>query len=325
MTAAAARLVLALAFLVAACGPLDVADRGIGGTGQTADRGIGGTGIVGTVTAFGSIWVNGLRVAVPARVPVVLAGRPVRPEALAVGQMVAVLATGEPLVAEEIRIRLAVIGPVTSARERQVTVLGQRIQLPDTGPVPTPGTWIGVSGLRRPDGTLDAGWWTPVPPGRWQVTGPVTAAGNGRVTVGGLTLATTAEPASGDTVRLAGPWVDGQPVLESLTPRPLNPFGDRVDRLVVETWTDRGEGVADGASAADQPRGRVVLDLDLDAGGRPTLSGAGPAPAIGDTERPAPGRSAGPGRNPGRDHGRDFGRDSGAGRDGPGGGGRGGR
>ena len=53
------------------------ADRGIGGTGapaalsaasRTADRGIGGTGIIGVVTGFGSIFVNGLEIQYPADV-----------------------------------------------------------------------------------------------------------------------------------------------------------------------------------------------------------------------------------------------------------------
>ena len=46
-------------------------DRGIGGTGvfsepDDGDRGIGGTGVIGTIRKFGSIIVNGMRIAYPA-------------------------------------------------------------------------------------------------------------------------------------------------------------------------------------------------------------------------------------------------------------------
>ncbi len=61
-----------LLVLLVACIPFagaPASDRGIGGTGAPAsgpvisDRGIGGTGIVGVVTGFGSVFVNGLEVA----------------------------------------------------------------------------------------------------------------------------------------------------------------------------------------------------------------------------------------------------------------------
>lgn len=38
------------------------ADSGIGGTGQQAQEGIGGTGIIGVITGFASVCVNGLEI-----------------------------------------------------------------------------------------------------------------------------------------------------------------------------------------------------------------------------------------------------------------------
>ena len=49
-----------------------MADRGFGGTGQVADRGLGGTGIVGTITGFASVCVNGVEVAFDATAPVLV-------------------------------------------------------------------------------------------------------------------------------------------------------------------------------------------------------------------------------------------------------------
>ena len=59
--------------LMSACASQRTADRGIGGTGISGGlaaggiggTGIGGLGLIGTVTAFGSIWVNGVRLALP--------------------------------------------------------------------------------------------------------------------------------------------------------------------------------------------------------------------------------------------------------------------
>src|SRR6266567_550661 len=55
-------------------------DQGIGGTGITRgdDHGIGGTGIVGVIQRFGSIYVNGERIAYASDVPVRIDGEPHR-------------------------------------------------------------------------------------------------------------------------------------------------------------------------------------------------------------------------------------------------------
>src|SRR5580698_2173075 len=85
--------------LVGACLPLSdtpAADRGIGGTGAPsngpamADRGIGGTGIVGTITGFGSVFVNGLEVAYAPGTPMTVDGVAEPDAALRVGQLEAI-------------------------------------------------------------------------------------------------------------------------------------------------------------------------------------------------------------------------------------------
>ena len=75
------------------------ADRGIGGTGAPAsgpaisDRGIGGTGIVGVITGFGSVFVNGLEVAYTPTTPVTVDGVPDPDAVLRVGQLVTIVAS----------------------------------------------------------------------------------------------------------------------------------------------------------------------------------------------------------------------------------------
>ncbi len=139
---------------------------GIGGTGHKPSgdgRGIGGTGIVGTVTAFGSIWVNGVEVHYRDDQPVTLYGRAGTPGDLRVGQVVEVEAdeSSAGLKARAIGVRHAVAGPVASIDPvgGEMTVLGQRVRLPAGDPltdVLRPGERVAVSGLRDQDGVVVA-------------------------------------------------------------------------------------------------------------------------------------------------------------------------
>ena len=140
---------------------------GIGGTGLRAEGGLGGTGIVGTVTAFGSIVVQGRHIGLPPALEVHEEDRPASPADLRVGQVVAVLATGRENgrpVAVRVRVRYAVEGPVEHVRRTPdgtwLTVAGQRVRLAPAarveGPAPRRGAWAQVSGLRRADSSVRA-------------------------------------------------------------------------------------------------------------------------------------------------------------------------
>ena len=85
---------------------------GIGGTGA-AEGGIGGTGLIGVITGFASICVNGVEVHYDTGTPVSADGLPMSLDHLAVGQVVAVQAIGEgdQLSARSISIMRAAVGP----------------------------------------------------------------------------------------------------------------------------------------------------------------------------------------------------------------------
>ncbi len=96
---------------------------GIGGTGSVAE-GMGGTGlpadatrvgIVGTITGFASVCVNGMEVHYQPQTPVTENGTPASPAALAVGQVVAIEAVKGPggWNARAVAIVNALEGPVT--------------------------------------------------------------------------------------------------------------------------------------------------------------------------------------------------------------------
>lgn len=151
-------------------------DRGIGGTGirfaqaEEGDRGIGGTGIVGVVTGFASICVNGMHVVYDPALLVAFGEMAEPPTALRVGQVVIISADEHAgaVRARRVSVRYEVAGPVESVEPGALVVAGQRVTL--VGAVPGGTGWkvgdnVLVSGLRAPDGSIAASRIDPRPPG----------------------------------------------------------------------------------------------------------------------------------------------------------------
>jgi hypothetical protein len=320
-----APLVLSLVLLIAACAggafAPGQADRGIGGTGiGIADRGIGGTGIVGTVTAFGSVWVNGLRVELPTSALVRIEGQPAGVGDVRIGQVIAVTAaaTGPTgLSARVLDVRYAIAGPVERVAGAAATILGQRVEMEAAlgRDAAAPGAWVAVSGLRRPDGVVVAGRIDPWSAARgWLLRGRLEVVTPETIQVSGLTVGraglTGADveavlASDGRSVRIAG-RVLGQ--ASSVTADPINPFGATVGALSVETYTDESGAVADGLLADATslgpfaPSSRIVIDSVFSRGGGGGDARAFGAPALGGRAAPdgdPSARAAGLGR--GRD------------------------
>ena len=149
-------------------GPAPDPVGGMGGTGIVAALAPGESGrVVGTITRFGSICVNGLRVSYDADTPTELDGRTFNAADLHIGQLVRieVMAAQDGLRAERIALLSSVVGIVTARDEegREFRVLGQPVQLgvdtwiAMTGTaVPALGTPVRVSGLMTPSGSVSA-------------------------------------------------------------------------------------------------------------------------------------------------------------------------
>lgn len=151
-------------------------DSGIGGTGHSAggdDSGIGGTGIYGSITGFGSVCVNGLRVHHDAGTKIEVNGRNAGSESLGLGHVVWIHARARDgrMHAERLSVLSAAVGPVTAidlpGRRLEigrltVQVPEEAILLDDRGrrredlAAFAPGDSLDVSGLPTPDGTLVA-------------------------------------------------------------------------------------------------------------------------------------------------------------------------
>ncbi|MCG7495217.1 hypothetical protein [Thalassobius sp. Cn5-15] len=118
-------------------------------------------GVYGTITALGSIYVNGHHIALDKELTV--RGSPVVEQAadLRTGHTVAVVVgrVDPPAVhaardsaavhwqALDIRHVMPLVGPVQAIDVEGITVMGTRVALPEGGEAPKVGTWVAVSGL----------------------------------------------------------------------------------------------------------------------------------------------------------------------------------
>jgi hypothetical protein len=151
-------------------------DIGIGGTGKqlASESGIGGTGkqpvgILGTITGFGSIFVNGIEIEYDENTPFSIDGKSSPLQQLAIGDVVEVLTTdGNDFThAKAINLRHEVIGKVESLQPEtfSFSINGQSIIQPINNVwMPAIGTWVAVSGHRVDEQNIIATRITPATP-----------------------------------------------------------------------------------------------------------------------------------------------------------------
>ena len=130
-------------------------DIGLGGTGMLANtgNGLGGTGIVGEITGFGSIFVNGVEVEYDNKTPFTINGETATYQQLAIGDVVEVLTTNtrQHTDARIINVRHEVIGEVKSVNPQMhsFTVQGQTVTTThQSKKLPAVGDRVAVSGFR---------------------------------------------------------------------------------------------------------------------------------------------------------------------------------
>jgi hypothetical protein len=220
----------------------------MGGTGRRVEGpGMGGTGVVGIITGFGSIRVNGLDLRYNSSTTVTQDGEPVTTGVPALGQVVAVEAegTGTTLRARRIALQSAVVGPVTwmSPRHDALTVLGQNIRLPRDGfrPGMAPGLslkvgdFARVSGLREPGGAVLATRIAKLPAGgSVSVAGTVDAVSGNTMHLAGLAIETGNPSPPGTSLRAIGRMEQGVLRARRILVEPELAFTGQVDRLVLQ-------------------------------------------------------------------------------------------
>lgn len=259
-------------------------DRGIGGTGgasqptRSADRGIGGTGIIGIITGFASVCLDGVEVHLDAVTPVYVNGNPETAQRLRAGQLAAITADGpaDSLSARRITVRHEVSGPVEAVADggAVLVVAGQRVILsqPVWGEAkPRKGDWLAVSGLVKPEGIIAATRLDRRGPGRVTVHGQVTSIGD-QLRIGALELRLTPGLVveNGQYVAASGRYAAGSLVADAVIPDllatdPASYFGEDVSRFLIEAYPSVGAGqvrLSDGLKAVAAP--------DFGAAGEPS-------------------------------------------------------
>lgn len=231
---------------------------GLGGTGspvQTAapGNGLGGTGIVGVVTGFASICVNGVEVEYEPTMPVLRDGRTEPISELAVGQVVALQAEGEgdQLLARRIAVLDAAVGPLTSldAASGRFAVMGQpsvALERADLRGLRL-GDWVRVSGLRVASGEIRASLVQRAAPGVALATGPYQATDAGGVRVGATPvnlsgLAVPQDVVEGQEIRVRGEWVAGRLRAREIQPQPTRQAVGRSREVLLQGYVHAVNG-----------------------------------------------------------------------------------
>ncbi|HEY8033936.1 MAG TPA: DUF5666 domain-containing protein [Methylocella sp.] len=273
--------------------------NGIGGTGQPFGRspGIGGTGIIGTITGFGSILVNGFEIDyAPDQLVSSDEGTSLHPDALRIGQVVEVEADGDGqrVRARSIAVRHEVAGRIESIDRESgsLVVLGQTVSA-DKGIVADQkgpgsrslsdlavGDSIDVSGLRRDDGVIVASRVDRLATGRSAlIRGTVTAVDDAGFTVGQLRVTAPpnhqlTRPVVGAEVAVMGAMAQGSFSPRRIEIAPRAPFAGRIKRLSVEGYVGHGRSgalsvggvVLGGAKGGAQAQfgNRVIINGGMD-------------------------------------------------------------
>jgi len=276
---------------------------GIGGTGISGDGGIGGTGqraglevgVMGVITGFASICVNGIEVHYDAATPVSVNGEPASIDALAVGKVVSVRAVGSGAQARARAIDVvdSAVGTVTAVESAGtlIHVQGERVRIGpstvlgggltrDRLAAAQVGEAMRVSGLRAADGAIVATRVEPAAPGarpasndaadpglaRFVVEGYVAEVQPKALRVGATTFNVTPELGSqlarDRLVRISGRTEGGSRIVERadfLT----GPFDIRPERtLRAESRPSRDSDDRSGRSGSDDRGDRSGPDLE---------------------------------------------------------------
>jgi len=302
-------------------------DNGIGGTGYLSvipdrDNGIGGTGVVGTIRAFGSIIVNGLRVSYPADAEVRIDGREARVGDLRIGHVVSLIAErdGTNITTKKIHVLREVVGPIEKISDHGLRVLGQTVEFgrgaktEKTGALSI-GQNVAVSGLRLPNQTVVASLVEIVEPGAAQLVGVVSRSSDRRLAIGAQPLSGVAEAMLGQRIMVRGAATSGALDVTSTSTDAWLPRG--TSNFLVETYLERRGATVKTASGLELGSGdlgfqgvvRAVVGIDATSAGAWSIRSFHASETLGNrgaakerregSELPsAPSRPAGPETSP---------------------------
>ncbi len=281
--------------------------NGIGGTGGPRSKSARATGIVGTVTGFGSIFVNGFEIDYsPDTQTRSDLDEPLDAKAIRLGQVVEVEAYGEGkhLRARKIAVRYEVRGPIEAVDRAsgKIRVLGQTVAAgqslvaasrPGAGSLNdlAVGDMVDVSGLRQADAAIVASRIEKAATGgRVWLRGRVESADTNGFTLNGVRIDQRAadgapRPVVGEEAAVLGAYSAGKFRPAKIIRLPKAPFAGRVSYLSIEGFVrDRngngfvgGVNIGDAKAAKLRAGDRVVVDGKIGEGGRFIPTGVRPS------------------------------------------------
>ncbi|MBX3615674.1 DUF5666 domain-containing protein [Nitrosomonas sp.] len=225
---------------------------GIGGTGNVAnDGGIGGTGIIGIITGFASICVNGIEVHYDSNTTIQVDDQSAAVRDLAAGQLIAVRASGSgsELTARHIAIIHAAVGPISAIdyEKGEMRVLNQTVQLTrleDRHSLSTlkTGDWTQVSGHRLASGAIVASRIETIPPrSEAKLNGYVTHIDSQGFEINGTRIHASAQApianiSQGMEISVTGHWNGASLQAERIAREPTRQNIGNVQQLVIEGY-----------------------------------------------------------------------------------------
>ena len=224
---------------------------GIGGTGILARD---ASGIVGRITGFGSIFVNGIEIEISANTELRRNGQRIDGVDLAIGDVVEVLVRDQQAYthALQLNIRHELIGPIDSIDDggMQLEVAGQRVRLSQPLTGWQPGDQVAVAGLRDNDGVIHASRITPSTANEILLRGELSRHGDGYRIGGQEVMLPQASPRPGGAVVVRGTRVEDRLLARAVLSEPLLPYRG-IKRWRIEGFANRypSRGMVDPESA----------------------------------------------------------------------------
>ncbi|MEM8793176.1 MAG: DUF5666 domain-containing protein [Pseudomonadota bacterium] len=227
--------------MLSACSDWQVAE----GEKPEPRGGLGGTGIVGTLTDFGSLLVNGLRIETAADLAVTSALGRLAVSQLALGHNLTIEAETADgvLIARRVHLAHPVIGGVEklSADGQSARVAGVNV-VAEAGAIGRlqPGMRVAVSGTWRGD-TVIASRIDPVASGRQDIiAGEIRGDDSAGLSIGGLTLELNGAPAPliGGFATVRGQMVEGRFIVENVLEGRFTGAAGPLEALSVEGYLE---------------------------------------------------------------------------------------
>ncbi|RBP83750.1 hypothetical protein EBI01_10180 [Marinomonas rhizomae] len=222
----------------------DSDERGMGGTGKYAnsdDRGIGGTAVIGTITAFGSIWVNGLEIEFSHDTDIKMDGQNTKGSSLRVGQQVQVLASQKSGTwqAKTILIDHSLVGRLKQNADQTWNIQGVNIMkdpnIPGSWPKLTQDDYVKVSGYFDSNVFYATDIVAANDDNTWKVSAPIVLSKNDKWTIGNNALpADVLDAKSGEIITLAGVYTEYGNRLTRIYYHRDIPFSNQSTHYIVE-------------------------------------------------------------------------------------------